>query len=541
MIRRNLFLDYVDRFSQARILVIGPAVVEADICCHVDRLAPDRAMPVYRVASRSTHPGGAALTAATIRNLGAEVSLLAPVGAGAPGQSLRHVLDSLNIHLIEGGNGSTRTPELFRYLSASGGGGQQLLQLRRGWKPGQFSQLQEQLESALIDPLTKQEHLDAVCVVDALPASLTADDLKMIAEFCTAHDLPFIFDAAGGSALPFVATLNSEAGVSHLIVNETESLQPLADPPSDPLIRLHSLCAEVAPNVLLTRGRHGAEVGCRSVDSADQETATTSISTPVHALSDRRGVGFVTSGVFALSVSRAVNANPDEAAFLACRAASAAAALPGPKAVTIDDVLLLAYHEIAVQVADGVEVFERIAREQLPVIDRAARILLECYTNDKQVLVFGNGGSAAEANHLVTELTGQFCRKRAALPAISLSSNDALATCIANDYGFEDLFSRQVEAFCREGDVVIAMSTSGKSPNVIKGLEEARKRGAHTIGFTGERPGHLDDLCDVLLAVPSTATPRIQEAHLFVIHVMCEMLDQRVDHEGKLHPSASRI
>ncbi len=538
MIRRNLFLDYVDRFSQARVLVIGPAVVEADIQCSVNRLAPDRAMPVYQVESRSTHPGAAALTAATMRNLGAEVSLLAPVGKGTPGNSLRQVLDTLEIHLIEGGNGSTRTPELFRYLSS----GQQLLQLRRGWEPGQFNRLQKQLESALINPKTNQKQLDAVCIVDALPASLTAGDLKVIAEFCAAHELPCIFDAAGGDALPHLAALSKEAGVSHMIVNETESLQPLADPSRDPLLRLDALCQAVAPNVLLTRGRLGAEVGRRpATDAPTQEVSITNISTPVHALSDRRGVGFVTSGVFALSVSIAVNANADEAAFLACRAATAAAAVPGPKNINIDDILLLAYHEIAVQVADGVEVFERIAREQLPVIDRAARILLECYTNDKQVLVFGNGGSAAEANHLVTELTGQFCRKRDALPAISLSSNDALATCIANDYGFEELFSRQVEAFCREGDVVIAMSTSGTSPNVVKGLEEARKRGAHTIGFTGERPGHLDDLCDVLLAVPSTATPRIQEAHLFVIHVMCEMLDQRVDHEGKLHPAASRI
>lgn len=507
-------------------------------------------MPVYLAEKISTHPGGAALTASTIRNLGADVSLLAPVGIGAPGKSLRQMLDQSKIHLIEGGNGSARTPELFRYLSA----GRQLLQLRRGWQPGVYVDLENQLQRLLGQ--SNNHPFDCISIVDARPASLTEDDLKHITRCANDFKIPVVFDAAGGNAINTLRNLKT-IHPAHLIVNESESKQILDDSPDDHIDRLRSLSAEIAPNILLTLGRNGAVTASprnhRDDNDNDIESTTndpplhqskieiTPITTPVHALSDRRGVGFVTSGVYSLCVSKAVSAPTDNASFLACSAASAAAANPGPKSISIDDILRLAYHEIATQVADGVEVFERIAREQLPVIDRAARLLLEAYTNGKQVLVIGNGGSAAEANHLVTELTGQFRRKRAALPAISLSSNDALATCIANDYGFEDLFARQIEAFCRPGDVVIAMSTSGKSTNVIRGLQEARKRRANTIGFTGEREGFMRDLCDVLLAVPSRSTPRIQEAHLFVIHVMCEMLDRRVDSTGKLHPSASKI
>jgi D-sedoheptulose 7-phosphate isomerase len=531
LIRRSQFLDYVDRFKATRVLVIGPAVVEIDVHCAVNRVAPDRVMPVFCVENRTVHPGGAALVSATIRNLGAEVDLLAPVGAGAPGGQLRDLLKELGIGLIEGGNGTTRTPELFRYLSA----GRQLLQLRRGWKRGEFVDLAGRLEKTRSD----DRKYDAICIVDATPASLSPDDFDCVSAFANAHSIPLIFDGAGGELLSHLGAAESSA--SSIVLNEGESKLIVEDAPSDHVDRLRHLCATVAPDVLLTLGRNGAVAGRRIEDGSDHSCEITPITTPAHALSDRRGVGFVTSGVFALCMSRAVGAATEEAAFLACSAASAAAAVPGPKLITIDDILGLAYHEIAEQVADGVEVFERIARERLPIIDRAARLLLDAYGNGNQVLVFGNGGSAAEANHLVTELTGQFRKKRAALPAISLSSNDALATCIANDYGFEDLFARQVEAFCKPGDIVIAMSTSGRSPNVVRGLEEARRRGGKTIGFTGDREGDMDELCDVLLAVPSKSTPRIQEAHLFVIHVMCEMLDQRVDDEGRLHPSASEM
>ncbi len=532
LIRRSRFLDYVDRFQSTQVLVIGPAVVEVDVHCAVNRLAPDRVMPVYKVDRQTHHPGGAALTASTIRNLGAKVSLLAPVGSREAGTNLRAMLETLDIHLIEGGNGNTRTPELFRYLA----GGRQLLQLRRGWQENAFKDIRTQINNAI-----EANQFNAICVVDGLPASLSVDDIQVISQAASDHNVPLIIDGAGGSVLESLREI--EDGITHLVVNEPESLKVLSDAPNDHIDRLRKLCDEIAPNVLLTMGRNGAVSGRLKSDddSRSNDCEITPIRTPVHALSDRRGVGFVTSGVYALCCANSVGAETEEAAFLACSAASAAAATAGPKSISIDDILNLAYHEIATQVADGVEVFERIARELLPVIDRAARLLLKAYTNGNHVLVFGNGGSAAESDHLVTELTGQFRRKRASLPAISLSSNGPLTTCIANDYGYDNLFARQVEAFCRPGDVVIAMSTSGNSANVVKGLEEARKKGGMIIGLTGEREGKMNELCDVLLAVPSKSTPRIQEAHLFVIHVMCEMLDQRVDHEGRLLPSASEM
>ncbi len=534
MIHRNRFLDYVDRFRSARVLVVGPAVIETDVSCEVTHLAPDRAMPVYRVLSQSQHPGGAALTAATIRNLGAAVSLMAPVGSGEPGKALRGLLEDLGVALIEAGNGSCRTPEMIRYEHKT----RQLLQLRRGWMPGIFENV-----NALLKDL---EPFDCICVVDSKPGSLDTETLNAITTIGHTWGVPVVFDAAG--AMTPIQVDASSGGWDHLIVNDPELhavCRQFEITDDDAVARLSAVARQVVPHVLGTFGAKGGVLGSRSSAecsvAGENDVTITKISTPTHAMSDRRGVGFVLSGVYSLAVSNAVRAEPEEAAYLACGAASLAAASPGPKKSTIDDLLKMAYREIESHVADGLEVFGRIARDHLPVVDRAARLLLQAYTEGKQVLVFGNGGSAAEANHLVTELTGKFKEKRKPLPAISLSSNDSLATCIANDYGFDELFSRQVTAFCRPNDIVIGMSTSGTSPNVVQGLKEARRCGGKTIAFTGENPRDMAEWSDLVLAVPSNSTARIQEAHLFVIHVMCDMLDRRLDAKGRLHPAASEI
>ena len=551
MIRRDRFLDYVDRFRSRRVLVVGTAVAEIDVHCSVTRLAPDRAMPVYRCERRTVHPGGAALTAATIANLGGQVTLLAPMDRESiAGSLLREALIDAGVEVFEAGLEGAHPPELLRHLAQ----GRQMLQIRRGWQPRGFVDLAEALDSCLKGPGTCGDETPwgAVIVVDAEPASLTADDLAAVQAAVRRLAVPLIFDAAGAD-LPLPA---GSAAIDHLIVNERESrvVAPAAPPSSaasdDHIERLRSLCARVSPTVLLTLGRHGAVLGRRGSPHDDAAARNGSggdacdcevhpLTPPAHALADRRGVGYVLSGVYAAAI--AAGADPEEAAFLACGGASFAASIAGPKRLQIDDLLRIAYREIESQVADGIEVFSRIKENHLPIIDRAARVLMEAYNEGRQVLVFGNGGSAAEANHLVGELTGRFKHSRPGLPAISLSANDSLTTCLANDYGYEDVFARQIDTFCREGDVVIGLSTSGKSANVVRALERARSKGARSIAFTGHEPGPMGQLADVVINVPSRTTARIQEAHLFVIHVLCEMLDSRLDAQGRLHPSASEM
>ena len=161
-------------------------------------------------------------------------------------------------------------------------------------------------------------------------------------------------------------------------------------------------------------------------------------------------------------------------------------------------------------------------------VDRAIDLLSEAFQSSRMLLVFGNGGSSADAQHLCAELVGRFAADRPPLAAVALSTNPALLTAWSNDVGFDDVFARQVEALGRRDDVALGISTSGNSRNVVNGLERARARGLRTIGLTGQGGGRIAEHCDVLLAVPCTETARIQEIHLVTYHAICAALESRL-------------
>ncbi len=160
-----------------------------------------------------------------------------------------------------------------------------------------------------------------------------------------------------------------------------------------------------------------------------------------------------------------------------------------------------------------------------PQVQAAADLLIDSLQNGGQVLVCGNGGSSSDAQHLVGELVGRFLTERRPLPAIALGGSEAALTAIANDYSYEQGYSRQVRAYARPGDIFIGITTSGNSGNIVAAAEAAKAAGAKVIGMTGEGGGRMKELSDVLLNVPSKQTPRIQEMHILLIHVLCEAVD----------------
>lgn len=166
-------------------------------------------------------------------------------------------------------------------------------------------------------------------------------------------------------------------------------------------------------------------------------------------------------------------------------------------------------------------------------VDRAVDLLTGAFRDSRTLLVFGNGGSSADAQHLCAELVGRFAFERPPLAAIALSTNPALLTAWSNDVGFDDVFARQVDALGRPDDVAMGISTSGNSANVVNGLKRARGRGLRTIGLTGQDGGRMAEHCDVLLAVPCTETPRIQEVHLVTYHAICAALESRLFSTGR--------
>lgn len=145
-----------------------------------------------------------------------------------------------------------------------------------------------------------------------------------------------------------------------------------------------------------------------------------------------------------------------------------------------------------------------------------------------KILLAGNGGSAADAQHIAGEFVSRFAFDRPGLPAIALTTDSSILTAIGNDYGYERLFARQVQSHGNEGDIFIGYSTSGSSPNIIRALEESRKRGLICIGFTGNRGGPMEELCDYLVEVPSSDTPKIQEGHLVIGHILCGLIENAI-------------
>ena len=159
-------------------------------------------------------------------------------------------------------------------------------------------------------------------------------------------------------------------------------------------------------------------------------------------------------------------------------------------------------------------------------IEIAAKLCIDGLKNSKKILIFGNGGSAADAQHIAAELVGRYKTERSGLSAIALTTDTSALTSISNDYGYLHVFKRQVEALSNDGDVVIGISTGGNSANVISALNLAKDLGCKTIGFSGRDGGEMNDLCDVNLVVPSEDTPRIQEMHIVIGHIICHLIDQ---------------
>ena len=160
-----------------------------------------------------------------------------------------------------------------------------------------------------------------------------------------------------------------------------------------------------------------------------------------------------------------------------------------------------------------------------PVLDAASRRMAQCLRDGGKVLVCGNGGSAADAQHMTGELLGRFLMERRALPAVALTVDTSTLTAVGNDYGYEDVFSRQVNGLGRAGDVLVAFSTSGNSVNVVRAIEAARAAGMTVVGLTGKGGGRMASMCDFLLDVPHAHTPLIQEMHEACMHLLCQLID----------------
>ena len=175
---------------------------------------------------------------------------------------------------------------------------------------------------------------------------------------------------------------------------------------------------------------------------------------------------------------------------------------------------------------ESIRVKEQLLHNNIGEIIEIAEIVIDSLKKNGKLILFGNGGSASDSQHIAAELIGRFKKDRNALAAIALTTNTAIITSLANDYGYDIIFAKQIEALGQKNDVVLAISTSGKAKNVIAGVKQAKKMGLKTIALTGGDGGEIAKLADVTLLVPSNITARIQEAHITIGHIICELIEQ---------------
>ena len=184
--------------------------------------------------------------------------------------------------------------------------------------------------------------------------------------------------------------------------------------------------------------------------------------------------------------------------------------------------------EIKSMLKEGIELNSRLTENFSDKIEQAANLIIDCLKNNNKILLCGNGGSASECSHIAAEFVGRFKKERKALPAIALTTDMPIITAIGNDYGFDKIFERQIEALGKKGDVLISMTTSGNSKNIINAIEKSSSKGIKTIGLLGKDGGRVKNTSNIEIIIPSDNTPRIQEAHLTILHIICELVEKKL-------------
>jgi rfaE bifunctional protein kinase chain/domain len=504
-----LISDLVNQFKSQSILVSGDTYIDREIYGEVLRLAPEAPVPVVRVKSKRFVPGGAANVAKNIALLGGNVFLYGDFGVD---QVDREILERLQLDNIQIPSSTrvaaSRLPERYRIFAAN----QQLIQILR--KPAR------ETSATALQPLSEfiaacPSPIQALVIYDQGYGFVTERLLQAVAALMELYPLKVIIDGH-----PEHVQWYQRADLYTFNADESLAAANRLGQSATTVERAGEVLREkLNTDVLVTQGGEGMTL-------FQAVARPVKISANRVPIADRAGAGDSVTAVLALCL--ASGSTLRSAAELANKAAGIVVAKPGIAYLEPSELLNLFHQEISHLLLESVGVKQRLIHEQLPAIESVVKTIIRAYRDGKTVYAFGNGGSAADANHFITELVGRFLIERKGLPALSFSTNEILMTSIANDYGYENTFSRQVDAFVKEGDLVVAFSTSGKSRNVIKALHLAKSKGATTVGFTGNSAGDFPGLCDICIRVPSDSAPRIQESHLAVVHIICELLEKEL-------------
>jgi D-glycero-beta-D-manno-heptose-7-phosphate kinase len=505
-------LGIIDNFSKKCVLVIGDIMLDRYIYGHVDRISPEAPVPIVKVNRKEDILGGAANVANNISSLGCNVLLAGICGKDDNKDSLFIILKEKNIDyslVLEDPSRPTIVKE--RVVA---GNNYQLLRMDYE----KTADINEATGEALFRKIKEKiSKIDAIIISDYAKGCITEKLSRSLIKLANENKKPIIIDGKP-KHLAFFKDCTLITPNLKEAIEMTSGLEDVTEMGK-------FLVDTVNCNVFIKRGGEGISV----FDKNNKHTHVPSMN--ITKIFDVTGAGDTVIAVAALGLISGLDFV--DSAVLANAAAGIVVQKPGTSVVSPDELRSNLNQEISHYLKESIDVKQKIIDKQVDKIESAASLFIDAYKHKNKIIAFGNGGSASDAQHLVGELVGRFKTERRSLSAIALTTDSSVITAIANDYGYDYIFERQIEANAQKGDVVVGISTSGNSPNVLNAIKKAKELGCKTIGLTGKDGGKLQGMCDVVIVVPSDNTPRIQEAHIAIIHIICELLDKDIGREKK--------
>ena len=500
-------MKFVNEFKNKTLLVVGDSMIDRYLYGKTTRISPEAPVPIVRITDEKNVLGGAANVANNISSLKAKVYLASVVGLDKDGILMKKLLKENNIIPILVEDKERPTTIKQRIIS---GNNHQLLRL--DYERTNFVS-DTLLKKLFLEIKNKIKIIDSILLSDYSKGLFSEKFTKSLIKLAKDNKIPIIVDGKPTNFEIFKGCT--------LITPNLKEASEMTNISEDIILMGNALVKKLDCNVFITRGGEGISI-------FDKKGKHTHIPpSKIERVFDVTGAGDTVLAIVGLCL--ASNSSLIDAAKLANYGAGLVIQTPGTSIITPFELENINKEEISHYLKESIEVKKEIIDKQLEKIENAAMLFVNAYKTKNKVIAFGNGGSAGDAQHLIGELVGRFKIERKGLAGLALTTDSSVVTAIANDYGYDKIFQRQIEANANKGDVVVAISTSGNSPNVLSAIEEAKKIGCKIIGLSGKSGGKMKDLCDVNIVVPSDNTPRIQEAHIAIIHILCELLDKNIE------------
>ena len=484
------------------IVVIGDLILDHYLIGEASRLSPEAPIPVVKAIDEVYILGGACNVVRNLELLGANVTVFGVIGEDNNGTILLQLLREININI----NNILQIKERpTTFKSRVKVGNHQIVRIDKECD----SFISENQEMEIMRRFKKVlKQIDLVILSDYAKGVLTFSLLQGIIKLCHGNGIRVLVDPKGRDFNKYegcyLSTPNKlEASLATGVEIEDENSLKLA--------------MKILKETLNTQHQI-ITMGADGIAYSNYETLKI-FPAKASEVYDVTGAGDTV--IAALGFNIAKGQSIEESIEFANTAASIVVQKRGSATASLDEIASL-----TTALNSHIEVISSIDESLILKIEEFSNVIIECFRRGNKILICGNGGSAGDAQHISAELVGRFVKERIPLPSIALTTDTSALTAIGNDYSFQDIFKRQIEAIANEGDIVLGISTSGKSKNVLMAFEGGKNKSCINLGLSGNGGGDFDSICEYNIVVPSNVTARIQEAHILIGHIICELIDE---------------